>query len=218
MTDFTYLRRVVDVTDDDIADALASRETTRELLERLASISLPSTGSSKVMLVFAHMATATCDWLEGGLRIDILEEDDGNTVLETYLELGGNMRERLFAPLRFRAPLAEFTDAIERAAHLIAPLTMIARSHGRVSVSATHSVRMSSAPPPPVAISDESLFVPPSSRMPDLMKTPVAPMVTQEILQLLQAKTIAPPPPVPRAATSSAPEIEKLDEGCTDDD
>ncbi len=216
MTDYTHIQRVLDLTDDDINQALRSRDSTRDLLERLARISMPATGSSKVMLVFGHMASSACEWLEGGLRIDISEED-GACVLETYLELGGNMRERLFAPLRFRAPLDEFTDAIERAGHLIAPLTLMARSQGRVSVSATHSVRMSSLPPPPVAISDESLFVPPSARTPGVdLKTPVVPLVTQELLQLLQAKTIAPPPP--RAPTHSAPEIEELDDGWSDDE
>jgi hypothetical protein len=217
MTDFTHIRRVIDVKEEDIAGALSSREATRELLDHLAKVSQPASGASKVMLVFGHMATVECEWLEGGLRVDIVEEG-GDTVVESYVELGGNARERLFAPLHFRAPLEEFTDAIERAGHLIAPLTMVARSRGRVSVSATVSVRMSSLPPAPVAISDSSLFVAPAApRTPEVdVKTPVAPLVTQQILDLLNAKTIAPPPP--RAPTNSSPEVDVLDEGWGEDE
>ena len=223
MTDHSRIKRVIDVTDDEIAEAVEDREATRALLAHLAKVSQPRSGCSKVLLVFGRMATAACEWLDGGLRVEVVE-DGSDSVVESYLDLGGNMRERLFPPMRFKAPYREFTDALERAGHLIAPLAVVAQSSGRVAVSVTVSVRMSSLPPPPVAIADESLFnAPAAPRAPSIdMKTPAAPLVTQEILELLKRRTTSPAPaqPLPpvRPPVSSVPDLGTLDRGWGDED
>jgi hypothetical protein len=60
--------------------------------------------------------------------------------------------------MSFRAPLSEFAKAIERVPHMIAPLAIRAKSPRRVSLSATEALRRTTAPPPPIEISSESLF------------------------------------------------------------
>lgn len=156
--DFTHLARCFDVGEADVAEAVSSRDAARSLLAHLGARSAPNTGVAKVLLVFARMATTACDWLDGDLHIELVGDDE-NTVVEALTELGGGLRERVFPPTSFHAPLAEFLRAIERVPHLIAPLAIRAKSARRISLAATAIVRRTSIPPPPVEISAESLFV-----------------------------------------------------------
>jgi hypothetical protein len=163
---FTHIARCLDVRESDFIEALRERSSTLALLAHLASISAPNTGVAKVLLAYSRMATTACNWIDGDLSIEIVGGDDA-TVIEATTDLGGGLRERLFAPATFRAPMEEFARAIDRVPHMIVPLVIRARSSGRLSLSATAAVRRTSAPPPPVEISAESLFVqPPPSALP----------------------------------------------------
>lgn len=155
--EFAHLVRCLDVREKDVADAVLSREKTRALVLHLAGCSAPNTGVAKVLLVFARMATTACDWIDGDLLVELVGDDEV-TVVEVLTELGGGLRERLFAPTAFRAPLAEFTRAIERVPHLVAPLASRSASVRRISLSASANVRRTSIPPPPIEIAAESLF------------------------------------------------------------
>src|SRR5579872_4293893 len=122
-----HIRRCLELSDRDIAGAVAGRDSCRALLERLAEISKPGDGAPKLLLLFARMATSACEWLDGGLRIDIVGDGDV-CVVELMDELAGGLRERVLPAFSMNAPLAEFIAAVERVPHLIAPLTMRRRS------------------------------------------------------------------------------------------
>jgi hypothetical protein len=155
---FAHITRCMDLQEGDTVEALGSRATTTALLAHLAAISAPNTGAAKVLLVLSRMATTACDWIDGDLSIELSAGGDA-TVVEVATELGGGLRERILSPMSFRAPLSEFAKAIERVPHMIAPLAIRTKSPRRVSLSASEALRRTTAPPPPIEISSESLFV-----------------------------------------------------------
>ncbi len=163
---FAHIARCLDLQERDLPAALATREATRELLTHLAAVSAPNTGAAKALIVLARMATTACNWIDGDLSIDLLADGEA-TVVEVTTDLGGGMRERILSPLSFRAPIMEFSRAIERVPHVIAPLANRAKSPRRGSLSANEAVRRTTAPPPPIEISGDSLFVfPPPAAVP----------------------------------------------------
>jgi hypothetical protein len=157
------------------------------------------------------MATTACDWVDGDLHIE-LAGDDESTVVEVLAELGGGLRERIFPTTSFRAPLTEFARAIERVPHMVAPLSIQARSSRRISLAASATVRRTSIPPPPIEIAAESLFVrapAPSPLREDASKTelpivsPVAP----------EAGEAAPRPVVASQRPSGEGALSDVDQG-----
>jgi hypothetical protein len=158
--------------DEHIEEAIESRTATKALLLRLAEVSSPDTGIAKVLLVYARMATTACDWIDGDLCVELVEEsaeaqsgggaDRGGrvTAIHTFTELGGGLRERLFPPMTFRAPLGEFSRSIARVPHMIAPLAVQSTAARRIRLSATELVRRTTVPPPLIGIASDSLFVP----------------------------------------------------------
>ena len=166
MGNFSHLKRCLELREKDIVDAVASRALCRELLEHLAAISKPNDGAPKILLVFARMATTACDWIDGELRIEIMGDGDVS-VVELMSELGGGLRERVLPSFGMSVPLAEFTRAVERVPHMIAPLTTKTKTARRVIFSATEQTRKTSMPPPMVEIGEDSLFVVPgAAKMP----------------------------------------------------
>lgn len=173
------ISRCFDLQERHIAEAIAGREQTKRLLAHLAHVSAPDTGVAKVLLIYARMATTACDWVDGDLSIDLVEQGDA-TAIEAFTDLGGGLRERLFAPIRFDAPLTEFARAIARVPQMVSPLKK--RSGARlIRLSVAESVRRTTAPPPAaIHIAAESLFrgaprhetpaatgaVPPEGRLP----------------------------------------------------
>jgi hypothetical protein len=155
---FAHITRCLDLQERDLTEAVGSRDATKALLAHLAAISAPNTGAAKVLIVLARMATTACSWIDGDLFIELLANED-TTVIQVATELGGGLRERLLSPISFRVPMAEFARAIERVPHVIAPLAIRAKSPRRVSLSATEVQRRTTAPPPPIEISSDSLFV-----------------------------------------------------------
>lgn len=154
---FAHIAHCMDLQERDLIEAVATRTTTKALLVHLSEICAPNTGAAKVLLVFSRMATTACGWIDGDLCVDLVADAD-RTVIEASTELGGGLRERILPSTSFRAPLAEFVRAIERVPHVIAPLAIRARSAMRVSLSATEALRRTTAPPPPIQISGDSLF------------------------------------------------------------
>lgn len=156
--DLAHIARCLDLQEQDIVEAIVSRDGTRALLVHLEGLAAPNTGVAKVLLVFARMATMVCDWIDGDLTIDLGVQGE-STRVDVATELGGGLRERVFSPLVFRAPIVEFARAIERVPHMILPLGIRGSTPNRIILSATEAVRRTSIPPPPIEISTESLFV-----------------------------------------------------------
>src|SRR4051794_40537055 len=105
MADFTHLKRCLDLSEAEIARAVTSRAETRDLLDHLSKIARPSSGSPKLLLILARLATTTCDWLDGDLRIEIMG-DEQVSVIEIMTELGAGRRERVFPSFAMQVPLA----------------------------------------------------------------------------------------------------------------
>jgi hypothetical protein len=200
---------------------MSSRTSTRELVAHLASKSAPNTGVAKVLLVFARMATTACDWIDGDLRVELVG-DEQNTVIEALTDLGGGIGERLFPPTSFRAPLVEFSRAIERVPHLVAPLVIQGKTARRISLAATATLRRTSVPPPPIEISVESLYVrAPAPSTPradaDAFALPVI-IGPPAVAAAAVASDMEPPPPaaIPRARPSVEPPLSDVDQGWDD--
>jgi hypothetical protein len=155
---WSHLARCLDLQEDDVARAIGTGASTRELLAHLAAISAPDTGVAKVMLVFARMATTACEWLDGGLRVE-LTADGKATRVDLTTDLGGGLLERALPAVVLQAPLVEFTRAIERVPRMVAPLQVASRGGKHLVLTASALVRKTSAPPPPIEIAAESLFV-----------------------------------------------------------
>jgi hypothetical protein len=199
--EWDHIARCLDLRDEDISACVVSRQATKSLLDRLAGVSAPNTGVAKVLLVFARMATTACDWLEGDLSIELTGAGEV-TLIRVATDLGGGLLERALPTMSFRAPLGEFSRAVDRVPHMIVPLAVRSKTQERVVLSATEAVRVSSAPPPPIAISTESLFVPapsPASPQPD------------------PAAAVGSPPSIPAAASEpqllSVPPVSEVDRG-----
>jgi hypothetical protein len=191
MGDYGHIKRCIDLTDADVAGGVSSRESAKALLEHLSSCSAPGTGGAKVLLVLARMATtAACDWLDGTLRIEIVGDEDVS-VLEVLSELGGGMRERVFPPMPFQVPLGEFTRAIERVPHMIAPLSIRNATGTRLVLTATEDVRRASGPMDPVKISKDSLVASVAPKSPS--PAPVKPATPKKPV----------PPPLPKKTGGS---------------
>ena len=96
MNVFAHIKRCLELSDRDVASAIADRRMAKALLDQLAKVSRPGDGAPKLLLVFAKMAAAEVDWIDGALRVEMVGEA-GVTVVEVLSELGLGMRERVFA-------------------------------------------------------------------------------------------------------------------------
>lgn len=194
---FSHLERCLDLQEQDIVEAIASGESTRALVARLASLSEPDTGCAKVLLLFARMATTACTWIDGDLVIELVAKGD-TTVVEAATDLGGGLRERALPTSTLKAPLAEFTRAIDRVPHMIAPLSIQAKSPKRIVLTATAITRRTSMPPAPFEISADSLFI----RVP----TPAVPKAEEG------GQSSPAPLPVVTGGTRDAPAVRNVSE------
>ena len=156
MTDSFRIESCSEIGEEHIEAALESRGAMRALLTAASDVSAPMEGVPKVLLPLARMATKACEWLEGSLRIEISGNDE-ESLIEVMADLGGGLRERVFPPLSFQAPLDEFVRALRLAPRLIFPLKLKERA-GVLVLTATEKVRRSTAPPPPIEIGEESLY------------------------------------------------------------
>jgi hypothetical protein len=157
---WAHVGRCLDLREEDIAKAIETRESTRDLLARMAQVSSPDTGAAKVLLVLARMATTACAWLDGGLRVDLSTRQE-RTRVDVTTDLGGGLQERALPSIELAAPLGEFLRAIERVPRLVAPLVVARKSDAKLVLTASAQIRRTSIPPPPIAVAEESLFVQP---------------------------------------------------------
>ncbi|HXX66385.1 MAG TPA: hypothetical protein VEK07_04335 [Polyangiaceae bacterium] len=208
--------RCLDLQERHIAEAIVGREQTKALLAHLARISAPDTGVAKVLLIYARMATTACDWVDGDLSIDLADNGDA-TIVSAFTELGGGLRERLFGPMRFSAPLDEFARAITRVPRMISPLKK--RSTARlIRLSAAEVIRRTTAPPPAVNIAAESLFL--RSRrdyhVPDEPSPPPSGPVSLPVVGRDHARPGGDRAPNAAVRGESVPPIEDVDAGWDD--
>lgn len=214
---FDHLTRCGDLTTVDLNLACKSHESFEELLKHLQQISAPDTGAASILLVLGALASSACDWVDGDLAIELADQN-GVTEVAVMMELGMGMRERLFPPIRLRAPLSEITTALDEMPSLIGALTVSRRATKRITFGVSQPARMSSLPP---RISDESLFVvrksmqlqavvvppaPPAIVMPPKMPAAPAPAAapprTAVVVPAVRpiARPGGPPAPIPRPA------------------
>ncbi|HVJ89911.1 MAG TPA: hypothetical protein VM580_08910, partial [Labilithrix sp.] len=152
---FDHLTRCSDLTVADADAACASRANFEALLARLQQVSAPNTGCASIVIVLARLASASCDWVDGDLAIELLDVDDC-TEIRLMTELGAGMRERLCSSFRLRAPLAEIVAALAAQPELAGALKVHRRSWKRVTLDVSEQVRHSTRPP---RISEASLVV-----------------------------------------------------------
>jgi hypothetical protein len=154
---FSHLETCAQLGQADLELAISTREDCRALLLRMSEISAPKTGVAAVVSVFAALASAACDWLDGDLVIELLEEDDVTTI-RVSTDLGRDMREKVFAPIPFRVALSEILAAIDGTPGLLGALKLHTISWKRVELLANEQVRRSTMPPR-IGVSGESAWM-----------------------------------------------------------
>ena len=213
MNDFAHIKRCFELSDEEVATATETRESTKALLLHLARIAQPNTGCAKVLLVFARMATSACEWIDGDLHVVIATKGDG-TAVDVFTELGLGMRERLFPQLVYPVPLDEFVRAIERVPDRVRPLVVVGQSAKKIALAVTAAIRKSSLPPPPVRIADDSVFVPTDFRMKAAPKVegpaPTLPIISGGLpLVVSETRRARKTSRPPKAASSKPPALAK---------
>ncbi len=173
---FEHLQRCGQLGQADLETALESRENCRQLLDRMSAVSAPDTGVAAVLSVFALMASSACDWLDGDLVIELVEENDVTNV-RVMTDLGGGMREKVFSPFVLKAPLAEIGKAIEVAPQLVGALTVKRVSWRRIHLDVNAEKRRSTVPPK-IGVSDASMWM--LDKMIDSQGRAKAPKFTSE--------------------------------------
>lgn len=146
-----------------MAFAIASKEAMGELLEHMASIARPGEGAAKIFVPIARMATTDCDWLEGGLTVNV-----GGTATTSRIviavDLGVGMRELLFPRFELDVPRAELVRAIKVAPALVHPMLIFFEKDA--IVLKCESAAMGTMPAPAFEIAEASIrrSLPPAVR------------------------------------------------------
>jgi hypothetical protein len=144
MSGYGRITRCLELTDADMDAALGSSGETRDLIKHLVSIARPNDGAPKILLLFARMAAGSCDWLDGGLRVEV-SGDERASVIDVMTELGAGMRERLLPTFTLKVPVSEFARSLERFPHMVQPLAVHVEGAGRLVLTT-----LLEAPPPSV--------------------------------------------------------------------
>lgn len=206
MRPLTSITSCLEVTDQDIRDALAParsfhepgpRARTMALVQHMAKIARPGAGAPKILIVLAHMATH--DWLEGELEVKLVGDHEVS-VLELFVDVGFG-RERFLGPSRIDAPLRELADAVRAHPHVIEPLVAAGPvTDRRVELRTTQALRMTSAPPSFSAVSASLLPISMGAgrALPQIVSSPPP--------ELLEVPEVAEPPaPAPEARRAFKP-------------
>jgi hypothetical protein len=144
--------RCVDLTAAQVMDGLRSRSAMRELLEHMADIARPATGAPKILVPIARMASDECDWVGGGLVVEI-SGTGSKTTIDVFVEIGG-ARTALFPGLPrlvLDVPKEEFVRAAKLAPKLVFPMKSRLVKHGVVLTCEAKKIGVSKAPPFAVA-------------------------------------------------------------------
>lgn len=150
MSDLGSITRCRDISDELLDAAIEARDDTRALFERAVEIGKPREAGARVLLLFARMASPACDWLEGALRVELTADGD-NTVIESVVDIGAGLKERVFPKRTMNVPLDEFASAIRKFPQAIAPMTAESLHPAKVVLLAPEAERIidESVPPPP---------------------------------------------------------------------
>ncbi len=151
MGDYDDIKRCSDISDTHVIRAVRTRAAMRELLEHVMTIARAGEGGPKVLLAFARMASSSCDWLEGELRVEITD-DAGACAIDVLCDLGGGFRERVFPPLEMKVPIDEFIRSVRLVPRMISPLNMQKRGDDRLIFSARE---IDESEPPPELVEVE---------------------------------------------------------------
>ena len=143
---FSHLEQCGQLAQPDLETAVTSRDDCAALLARMSEISARDTGAAAVLSVFAALASAACDWLDGDLVIEMIEDDEV-AVVSVMTDLGGNMRESVFRPFSMNVPLEEIITAIDRTPTILGALKLRRISWRRIVLSANEELRRSTMPP-----------------------------------------------------------------------
>jgi len=154
---FSHLEKCAQLAQGDLELAIETREDCHALLLHMSAISAPKTGVAAVLSVFAALASAACDWLDGDLVIELVEEDDVTTI-RVLTDLGRDLREKVFAPIPFRVALAEILAAVDGTPLLLGALKLHKISWKRVELLANEQVRRSTMPPR-IGVSGEATWM-----------------------------------------------------------
>lgn len=138
------LKRCVDVTDEQIAAALVSREATGALLATMASIARPNEGAAKMLLVLARAAKEKCAWLGGPLLVQIAPVGD-KTEIRVANDKGGGVLVAVFAKLLVGVPFAEIERSLRAAPKVVEPLRVY-HQEGRIVLAPNKRASMHSMP------------------------------------------------------------------------
>ena len=125
------------------------------LLQHMAQIARPAEGAPKILVPIARMASSDCDWLEGGLRVDISGTAD-KTQIAIAVDLGGGVRELLFPRLSLKVPKNELVRAVKLAPVLVHPMKSRLEKDGRLILSC-EADSIGTIPPPAFEISEASI-------------------------------------------------------------
>ncbi len=203
----TLPARCIDLTAEQVAHAIGSKEAMGALLAHMAKIARPGEGAAKILVPIVRMATTDCDWLEGGLTVTV-----GGTATTSKIviavDLGVGMRELLFPRLQLDAPRAELVRAIKVAPALVHPMLIFFEKE--VVVLKCESAAMGTMPPPAFEIAEASIrrSLPPAVRrsLPPLysgmegLKVDVPDMSELDLLTHAMRRS-----PVPRIDEPAAP-------------
>lgn len=147
MSDYVGIESCREITDDHIREALETREATKALLDRAIEVAKPRAAGSRVLLIFAKMASAECDWLEGALRVELIAHGDITTI-DAIVDIGAGLKERVFPKMKIEVPLDEFLAAIKKFPQAIAPLTAEATTRDRLRLVAGEAPKRTESEPP----------------------------------------------------------------------
>ena len=151
--DYSRFESCLDVSDADIAEALAPAQSLNEptprrktlaLLEHMAGVAQPRKGAPRILVLAANMAMH--DWLDGDLVVKLIGDDEV-TVLELLVD-DGLSRERIAGPLRIDVSLAEFRNAVNIKPELIRPLAPEGKVEARRLVLRSSRDLVGDAAPP----------------------------------------------------------------------
>ncbi len=222
--DLSKISSCLDVSDELIRAALAParsldeqspRQRVSRLVTRMAEVATARQGAPKILLVFAHMATA--DWLEGELVVKLIGDAE-LTVIEALVD-DVSTAERVIGPLELNVPFDELLAVVRSSIEVIRPLAVDGVIEPRrVVLRTTAELRRTSMPPAYSAVSDSLLPQAHPRELPKIMSHPPAsehvpvPILKKKLPPKMTKplKKKAPPPlkrpaPPPRPAAKAQP-------------
>jgi hypothetical protein len=107
------------------------------------------------------MATSSCPWVEGRLRVEATAHGDG-TAFDVHQDLAVGLRQRIFPRCTMRAPLSEFGRAVRRIPAMVRPLEVESTAE-RLVLSASSDSRRPGARSPRLTRKASALLLAPAT-------------------------------------------------------